>query len=287
MAMNRDAEYATELTPAERATLERLVQAQHRSWRMPVAAGVLTVLALVGVFLVKPGRPEPPPEPSAFAQLAASAPRQSPRPPKYELTQRTLEVTLTGTSGRCLAGAVTATILFAADSPIDKPLIAKATLDPAAVPAQLPSCDPQKTKPIALDRAVLLSGDLARQWEGMREKWSISSPGLGLPPYTDPRLKPQTSAGDAVAWWDGLAARLASPQLDPVQATDALREAAARADADGVAVVPDATTDVTGARVFTVRVPGGVELAFDPLTGALRQRTTSDGTRRHITVYER
>jgi hypothetical protein len=285
--MNRGPEYATELTPAERATLERLVQAQHRSWRVPVAAGVLTVLVLVGAFLLRPGRPQPAPEPSAFAQLAASAPRQPARPPEDELTQDTLEVTITGTSGRCLVSAVAVTILFSAGIPLDQPLVAKATIEPAAVPAHLPSCDPQRTKPVTLDQRLLLSGDLAAQWSGLLRKWVITRPGLGLPQYTDPRLKPQTSVADPAAWWAGLTDRLASPQLDAAQAAGVLREAAARADADGVAVVPDATEDVTGGRVFTVRVPGGVELAFDPATGALRQRTTIDGTTRHITVYRR
>jgi hypothetical protein len=287
MAMNRGPDYATELAPNERATLDRLVHAQDRSWRVPVAAGALTVLVLVGAFLLRPARPQPPPEPSAFAQLAASAPHQPARPPKYQLTQRTLEVTITGTSGRCLVSAVTVTILFPADAPLDKALIAKATIEPAAVPVHLPSCDPQWTKPVALDRPLLISGDLAAQWTGLLRKLSITEPGVGLPPYTDPRLKPQASVADPAAWWAGLADRLASPQLDPVQAAEALREAAARADTDGVAVVPQATADVTGGRVFTVRVPGGVELAFDPATGALRQRTMIAGPTRHFTVYLR
>ena len=280
----RGPEYATELTPVERATLERLVQAQRRSWGVPVAAALLTVLVLAGAFLLKPGRsPQPPPEP--FAQLAAAAPRQPAPLPKHRLVQRTLEVTVTGTAGRCLVGSLTASIAFVADAPLDRPLDAQADLEPAAAPARLPGCDPARTKALLLDQSVQIRGDVPAQWEGLGAKWAITGQGLGLPPYTDPRMKPPGSGGDAAAWWTGLAARLASPQLDPAEAAGALRTAAARADADGVAVVPDATADLTGRPVFTVRVPGGMELAFDPATGTLRQRLTTDGAIRHFTVY--
>ncbi len=284
--MTRGPDYATELTPIERATLDRLVHVQRRSWGVPVAAGVLTVLVLVGAFLLKPG-PSPEHRPQPFAQLAAAAPSQPAPLPKRELTQHTLEITVTGTSGRCLVGVLTASILFGTDAPLDQPLQAKVDLEPAAGPAHLPGCDPSRTKLLALDRPVQFGGDAAVQWEGLRGKWAITSVGPGLPPYTDPRLKPLASGGDPASWWTDLAARLASPQLEPIQAAGALREAAARADADGIAVVPDATADVTGRPVFTVRVPGGMELAFDPSTGALRQRITTDGAVRHITVYGR
>lgn len=282
--MTRGPEYATELTPVERATLDRLVHAQRRSWGVPVAAGVLTVLVLVGAFLLRPGpSPTPPPEP--FAHLAAAAPKRPAPLPKHRLVQRTLEITITGTSGRCLVGTLIATISFVADAPVDRPLDATAELAPAAAPAHLPSCDPSRTNAFALDQTFSIDGELPAQWEGLRVKWSTSRHGLGLPPYTDPRLKPLAGGGDPASWWTALAALLASPQLDPARAADALRQAAARTDADGVAVVPDTTADVTGRPVFAVRVPGGMELSFDPSTGALRQRTITVDAVRHITVY--
>ena len=277
--MNRGPEYAAELTPAEQAMLDRLVRAQGRSWRGPIAAGVLTVLVLAGAFLLKPAQPAPP-QPSALAQLAAAAPALPSPVPKHELAQRTLETTVTGTSGRCLAGAVIVTLSFTADGPPE----AKVEVLAATTPARLPGCDPQRTKTMTVNQPVRFSGDVAASWEALRSKWAIGTLGLGLPPYTDPRVTPELTAADPVTWWADLAALLASPQLDPGRATAALRTAAKRADADGVTVVAGATTDLTGRQVFTVRVPGGLELSFEPSNGALRQRIIRDGATRHITT---